>query len=138
MNKPESEAPRWLRQAEYDFQFARYSADGGYYAAACFQAQQATEKALKAYLFGKGHRFAHGHSVSELAARCAEHDETFAVLRKGLAVLDRFYIPTRYPNGLPGGIPAEVFFAEDAEQALALAEEALSFVRQRLKLEEEE
>ena len=117
---------------------ARHSVDGGFYAAACFQAQQAAEKALKAYLYYRRHRFVHGHSVSELAARCAKYDESFTTLKKGLAMLDRFYIPTRYPNGLPGGIPAEAYFAEDAEQALAVAEEALSFVRERLEIEEEE
>lgn len=138
MNEPENEALRWLRQAEYDLRLARHSADGGFHAAACFQGQQVTEKALKAYLHAKGHRFVHGHSVSDLASRCAEHDEAFDAIRRGLAVLDRFYIPTRYPNGLPGGIPAEAFFYEDAQQALSLAERALLFVKERLHLEEEE
>jgi HEPN domain-containing protein len=35
---------------------------------------------------------------------------------------DRFYIPTRYPNGLPGGTPFESFTRADLEQALAMAE----------------
>jgi len=32
--------------------------------------------------------------------------------------LDRFYIPTRYPNGLPGGTPYQVFSASDLSEAL--------------------
>ena len=35
--------------------------------------------------------------------------------------LDQYYIPTRYPNGLPGGIPAEVFTDSQAEDAVARA-----------------
>jgi len=102
------------------------------------QAQQAVEKAVKADLSYEGDRFVHGHSVSELASRYAGHNQAFAASRKGLTLLDWFYIPMHCPDGLPGGIPTEAFFAEDAEQALVRAEEALTFVRQRLKLEEEE
>jgi len=29
--------------------------------------------------------------------------------------LDRYYIPTRYPNGLPGGVPSRYF--DDPEEA---------------------
>jgi HEPN domain-containing protein len=36
--------------------------------------------------------------------------------------LDRFYIPTRYPNGLPAGVPHDYFSREDAAQAIAAAE----------------
>lgn len=32
--------------------------------------------------------------------------------------LDRYYIPTRYPNGLPGGTPFQVFTMEDLGEAL--------------------
>jgi HEPN domain-containing protein len=46
--------------------------------------------------------------------------------------LDRFYIPTRYPNGLPGGVPAEVYDEQDAEGAIALANEVLKLVEQYL------
>jgi HEPN domain-containing protein len=40
-------------------------------------------------------------------------------------------IPTRYPNGLPGGIPAEAFNQVDAERALELARHVLQFVESR-------
>jgi HEPN domain-containing protein len=35
--------------------------------------------------------------------------------------VDGFYIPTRYPNGLPAGIPADVYTKEAAEPAIKLA-----------------
>ena len=34
------------------------------------------------------------------------------------ALLDRFYIPTRYPNGLPDLTPDEIFWEEDAEACI--------------------
>ena len=137
MKEPDKEASRWLRQARYDVRSARYSAEGAFYAPACFQAQQATDKALKAYLYAQGERIVLGHSVADLAARCAQYDEEFADLRRVLVVLDRLYIPTRYPNGLPGGIPGEAFLAEDAQNATSLAEQAITFVAERLHTEED-
>ncbi len=136
MKDPRGEAKRWLVQAEYDLQSARHSAEGGFHASACFQAQQTAEKALKGYLYARGERIVMGHSVAELCARCAEYGEAFDRLRRRLMVLDRFYIPTRYPNGLPGGIPAEVYLLEDAQEALLLAEEAIGLVTKLLPTED--
>lgn len=46
---------------------------------------------------------------------------------------DRFhlacFLPTRYPNGLPGGIPAEAFRRQDAEEALAAVRALLESLR---------
>ncbi len=44
-------------------------------------------------------------------------------------LLDSYYIPTRYPNGLPDGIPADVFTKEAAVGAVAMAREAVEWVR---------
>ncbi|GAB4530529.1 MAG: hypothetical protein Kow0063_08740 [Anaerolineae bacterium] len=41
-------------------------------------------------------------------------------------------IPTRYPNGLPDGIPAEVYTRDAALGAVAMAEEAVAWVGQLL------
>jgi HEPN domain-containing protein len=49
-------------------------------------------------------------------------------LREKAAFLDRFYIPTRYPNGLPGGIPFESFNGNDSTAAIDAAEEIIDFV----------
>lgn len=49
-------------------------------------------------------------------------------------ILDRFYIPTRYPNGLPDITPNEAFSQEDAQVCLEYAEEIIDRVRVLLKL----
>ena len=45
---------------------------------------------------------------------------------EGARRLDQLYIPTRYPNGLPGGVPAEVFSREQTMEAIAQAQSFLT------------
>jgi HEPN domain-containing protein len=104
-----TEAERWLEQARRDLGDARYAAAGSRWNLACFLAQQAAEKALKAYLFSRGAEAVWGHSVAELCQDAAAHDAEFEAIRAEAAALDQYYIPTRYPNGLPGGIPADAY-----------------------------
>ena len=46
------------------------------------------------------------------------------------AELDRLYIPTRYPNGLPDILPDQAYFERDAERALELAERLIGRIDQ--------
>jgi len=39
-----------------------------------------------------------------------------------------FYFPTRYPNGLPGGLPSDVFGGDDSERAIGRAEKIIRAV----------
>ena len=95
---------------------------GGRYHLTCFLAQQAGEKALKGYLYAQGQDRVWGHSVADLARQASEYNESFEALIGVGGGLDRHYIPTRYPNGLPGGIPADAFDADDAEKAVRQAQ----------------
>lgn len=46
------------------------------------------------------------------------------------ALLDQFYIPTRYPNGLPSpAVPSETYSAAQAATAQEAAERVLEVVR---------
>ncbi len=69
-----------------------------------------------------------GHSVYRLAQECRSADPRFAVLARDCGRLDMFYIPTRYPNGLPDSIPAEVYTTAEAELAVDLAQRVLDLV----------
>jgi HEPN domain-containing protein len=129
---PRLEGRRWLAQAENDLAFAILASREGYFAQACFNAQQAAEKALKAVLYSHGAEQVFGHSVADLAAECANLDTEFGRLVSRAAPLDQFYVATRYPNSLPGGIPAQAFARPDAERALDMAREVLSAVKERL------
>jgi HEPN domain-containing protein len=129
---PREEAERWLEQARADLRGGEALLAAASYHLACFVAQQVAEKALRAYLYAQGEEFVLGHSVEVLAARAAQYDEAFEELRRRVAALDGYYIPTRYPNGLPDSIPARVYGARNAEDALGLARETLDFVSARV------
>ncbi len=106
--------------------------DGGSYHLACFVAQQVAEKALKAFLYAWGEQVVVGHSVEALARWAAEHDAEFAALRDQVASLDAYYIPTRYPNGLPDNIPARVYTERAARETLRMADLVLETVHRKL------
>ena len=118
LDQNQNEAQRWLAQAKYDLAAAEHNAAGGFPALACFLAQQAAEKALKAFLYSKGERAVLGHSSYLLLRKCVDYEAGFEKLADGCRRLDQFYITTRYPNGLPGGIPHEMFGRDQAETAI--------------------
>lgn len=128
----EEEAKRWFQQAKRDLEDAVYLKEGQRYNLACFLSQQAAEKAIKAYLYSQGAEFVWGHSVAELINDAIQFDKSFVEVKKEGASLDKYYIPTRYPNGLPGGIPSEAFTEEDAVSAIDKATKIIKFVEEKL------
>lgn len=120
MSRREAEAARWFRQALWDAQAARANRNAGFSDLACFLCQQSGEKLLKAYLYWKGEAAVMGHSTLDLLLACIRYDGRFRRRRMFSAckALDKHYIPTRYPNGLVGGIPKDVYDRNDADQAL--------------------
>ncbi|MCS7039633.1 MAG: HEPN domain-containing protein [Caldilineales bacterium] len=134
MNAHHIEARRWFLQAQADLQIVRVLRAAGYYAPACFHAQQSAEKALKAVLFSQGSRVVWGHSVRKLARQCEGHDVAFAGIAADAALLDQFYIPTRYPNGLPSPlVPGEAYSAAQADEAQRAAERVPAVTRTFLR-----
>jgi HEPN domain-containing protein len=129
-SSPLEEGERWLAQAAEDLRWAGYLAREGGWHLACFLSQQVAEKALKAFLYAQGEEVVLGHSVQRLCAAAARYRPEFADKARRWSLLDGYYIPTRYPNGLPDGIPAHVYTQGAAESAVALAEEAVAWVRQ--------
>lgn len=129
MKEPRSEAVRWLKQAENDLEFARLGLESGFSAQVCFQCQQICEKALKSIHYGElGERIVIGHSLVELARGLALPSE----LVDELAILDQYYIPTRYPNGLPGSTPYEVYTPAQARAAVEVAARVVKVAKTRL------
>lgn len=119
MKSTEREARRWFEQARDDLRFVEWMhREGIFFDKGCFIAQQSGEKALKACLYARGERRVMGHSLFELLQELARTDNSFEAVVDEAKRLDRFYIPTRYPNGLPGGIPFQVFSANDLSEAL--------------------
>jgi HEPN domain-containing protein len=125
---PREEGTRWLLQARRDIDDAGYARAGNRFNLACFLSQQAAEKAIKSYLYAQGRALVLGHSVASLCQDATAFDADFEKFRQQAAPLDKYYIPTRYPNGLPGGIPSEAFDQADADRALELAQYVIRFI----------
>lgn len=131
MKESRKEAERWWNQAQNDLGYAELGLSGGYYAQACFQCHQVAEKALKAVHYAQfDKRFVAGHSLVSLS-RDLDFPES---LKNNLPILDQYYIPTRYPNGLPDSAPYEVYTAEQAQHAVQVAREVLEAARKRIDL----
>jgi HEPN domain-containing protein len=126
---PVEEGRRWLEQAEEDLKWADDLSRRGGYHIACFLAQQVGEKALKAFLYAQGEEVVLGHSVERLGSEAARREPRFEENRGRWAILDGFYIPTRYPNSLPDSIPARVYTQSAAQEAVVLAGEIVALVR---------
>jgi len=132
--KPSREtALRWLYQAEHDLAIARGHQERGDYSDACFMAEQAAQKVLKAFLIARGQRSVPIHSVAQLAERCARLDPDFTSHIIPGRILDQYYIPTRYPDALaPPAVPFESYTQEQGEKAVAAAEAIATLVLQKL------
>lgn len=127
------EALRWLATAEDDLRAAEHLAGAGMHAHACFLCQQAGEKALKAAWYAAGED-PWGHSLLKLLQdmpRGASFDR-FRNLVDQAAMLDKFYIPTRYPNGLPDLTPAASYRPVDSQGGIAAAKTIIAAARERL------
>jgi HEPN domain-containing protein len=133
MKKSKEESQRWFKQGEYDFKAARQNFEQKIYSYACFLAEQSAQKALKSFLIFKGERYVWEHSVQKLAEKCSQYDEEFTKFRASGAVLDKYYLTTRYPDVIaPPAIPYESYTEREALQAIDLAKEILEKVKSEL------
>ena len=131
--KINDEATRWFSTAEEDIAVAKLLRDNKKYSHACFTSQQAAEKAVKALYFSND-LDPWGHSIKKLISTLdALKFEKLKLMEPDAAKLDRFYIPTRYPNGLPGLTPSEAYSEVDAQEAITIAENIIEFVRGMIK-----
>lgn len=121
----------WLNQALRDLEQAEDSRQAGRHEWACFAAQQAAEKAVKALHLHMGQE-AWGHVVAMLLRELP--DAVYVpedLIEKG-RVLDNFYIPPRYPNSHPEGAPFEHYGPLQSEEATRYAREIIAFVRAQM------
>ncbi|MDD5556708.1 MAG: HEPN domain-containing protein [bacterium] len=118
----------WYRQAERDLESARVQLGAGFFEWACFIAQQSAEKAAKA-VYQKIGAEAWGHSVLDLLTGLGERMPVEDSLLDEGRRLDRYYIPSRYPNSWVSGFPGRYITEEDARGAIAGAETIIRFCK---------
>lgn len=119
-----SRAADWYQQALRDLDQAEASRRDGRHEWACFAAQQAAEKAVKAAHLAKA-QDAWGHVVARLLTELPA--AVPADLIEKARVLDAFYIPTRYANSHADGPPFEHYGPLQSEEAVRYAGEIVRF-----------
>lgn len=123
-----SRAADWFNQAQKDLEQAELSQQAGHHEWACFAAQQAAEKAVKALHLFLGQE-AWGHVIARLLRDLPDTVEVPDMLIEQAKVLDNLYIPTRYANSHPAGAPFEHYGPLQSEEAIDYAREIVEFVR---------
>lgn len=116
-----TEFSRWLEAADDEARVARELADLKAFNAVVLHSEQAAQLLLKGLLRGVGaSKEAWGHALSELAERAvaAAGLELPDDLPERLTVLERDYMPTRYPDALVSGTPLGNYSQADADRAL--------------------
>ena len=103
----------WIEKAEGDFATAGRELRARKlpnYDAACFHAQQAAEKYLKAVLQEAGRVVPRTHSLAELLGLCLEIDKSFEFLLPDLNLLDAYAVQYRYPGNIANRLEARSAF----------------------------
>jgi HEPN domain-containing protein len=118
----------WLQKAADDLRTARVvtAVAPPLIEAALFHCQQATEKALKAFLTAHDTPFRKTHDLDELGMACERLDASLQNVTGPARDLTVFAWEFRYPGS--GEPPSEA----ETRAAIALADAVLSAVRQRL------
>jgi HEPN domain-containing protein len=133
------EAQRWIQTAEEDLRACRVLIEKNMYAQACFYCQQSGEKAVRAvwYLLDKD---PWGHSIKKLVDEFPGKNEikNFKKWIEWSSLLDRYYVPTRYPNGLPDLTPGQVYDLPEARRGIDAAERLVGECKEWMKKKSKE
>ena len=115
----------WIRKADSDLLALEASLNVGALDAACFHAQQAAEKYLKAYLVAKGIEFPLTHNLSKLIGLSTTVDASFRSLMSIAEPLTPYAVEMRYDSD---------FWPDDkvAEEARTAALTVKDFVLARI------
>ena len=116
----------WLDEAQGDLAHAQNDVQGGFYNWACFSAQQAAEKAIKA-VFQRMGAEAWGHSVADLLKELSKKYKIPQGMSDSALELDKAYIPTRYPNAHPSGSARNRYTKNEAMRLIGYAEGIVKF-----------
>ncbi|MEX2720447.1 MAG: HEPN domain-containing protein [Candidatus Wukongarchaeota archaeon] len=121
----------WFKEAEDELESSKILLEHSQYHHACFHAQQAGEKAIKATL-RKFHIAKYGHSILELLEELKKHVILPQKIKEAAKILDQYYIPSRYPNAFSSGSPSNYYTESQAKDAFRLAKEVVEFARRIL------
>ncbi len=113
------EITRWIAFANEDLRVAELAIEDEINNQVCFHAQQCIEKMLKAAILAQGRMPRRTHIIVDLLNDLAA--PWLTDLGDELKEMDLYYVPTRYPDTLPGMLPDGPPSLADARSALHLA-----------------
>ena len=123
---------KWLQRAYDDLNFATLGLENDYYSQVCFLSQQCIEKCLKGYIVSKGDVYERTHSLLRLCQVVPELNIDLAPFKKEIRLIDKFYIPTRYPDGVPGSLEDRMPSRKHAKIALKTAQDVYQILSKKL------
>jgi HEPN domain-containing protein len=122
----------WYRQAMADLQHAKNAISTNDFEWSCFASHQAAEKGLKAVLLKLGFD-AWGHTLLVLIGNLPPSlPQPSQTLIDSARILDKYYIPTRYPNGFDSGAPTDFYTQSEAVDAVQHAQAILEYCRSQI------
>lgn len=123
-------ALEWISRAEDDFAYAEAGErETERHHITCFLCQQIAEKTLKGLLVFKGENPPKTHNLEELLERALSSYPTLEAIYQRIRILDKYYIPTRYPGDHP---ELSSYTKLDASTALETAKNILDLAYQQL------
>jgi HEPN domain-containing protein len=123
----------WIEEALDDLDAALELFRAGKWSKVCYSSHQAVEKALKALAIKKLGLYRSTHSVAELVGLVGSYIDLQVDLIERAKRLDRFYIPTRYPNAWPALPPYKHYSRIDAEEALETAKVVVRAIAEKVE-----
>ena len=119
----------WFRQSLRNLKSAEVNLEAKLYEEVRFESHQAAEKALKALLNSLGIE-KRGHSLTFLLREVGSRSiEVPNDVSECSLMLDKHYIPSRYPNVFDEGAPMDYYSRRDGEECLRCARRIVEWVK---------
>jgi len=119
----------WFRQALRNLKSAEINFENGLYEETCFESHQAAEKALKTLLNSLGIE-RRGHSLVFLVHEITgKNIDIPSDVSQCFYILDKHYIPSRYPDVFDEGAPMDYYTKDDGKECLRCANRIIEWVR---------
>lgn len=128
--KIKEEALRWLETAKEELNAAEHLFTGNFFAKTCFHCQQSAEMAIKSIWIIE-EQDTWGHSILKLLKELSQKKQDFPEeIFEAASILDKFYISTRYPDGLPDLTPGQSYRKSEAITGLTASKLIYNFAEQ--------
>jgi HEPN domain-containing protein len=118
----------WIETAKKDYRAAQILFEhGADNSLVCFHCQQAIEKCFKGYLVKNNGVLVEGHGLVKLCKMCESYNRDFHVFLKDVALINEYYVETRYPADEP-----MIVSNEETKECMAITEKIFYFIDQNI------